>query len=85
MWVTDFVIRLLGREISGKLNLQEGTLDTKPWFQSKTIWTAVVAGLLGLYGAISSVHPLPLIPSWIYTLLSAVGLYGLRTADTKIG
>ena len=60
-------------------------METKPWYQSKTIWTAVIGALVGIYGAISSVHPLPAIPEWLLTLLASAGLYGLRTADTKIG
>lgn len=59
--------------------------ETKPWYQSKGIWTAIIGGLLGLYGAVSAIHPLPAIPTWVYTLLASMGLYALRTADTKIG
>jgi hypothetical protein len=81
----DWVANLIGKMIKGKLNLQEGTsMETKPWYTSKTIWTAVTGGLVALYGAISTVHPLPPIPSWVLTLLASLGLYGLRTADTKI-
>lgn len=60
-------------------------MPTKPWYQSKTIWTAVVGALIGIYGAIAAVHPLPPVPSWVLTILGSLGLYGLRTADTKIG
>lgn len=59
-------------------------MDTKTWYQSKTIWTAIVGALVGIYGAISTVHPLPPIPTWVYTILGSMGLVGLRTADTKI-
>jgi len=60
-------------------------METKKWYYSKTVWAAVVGGLIGLYGAVSSIHPLPPIPQWVFTLLASLGLYGLRTADTKIG
>lgn len=84
MWIPDFIIKLFGKKIAIELKLQEGTMETKAWYQSKTLWTAVVAGLVGVYGAVSQVHPLPAIPQWVLTLLAAMGLYGLRTADTKI-
>lgn len=81
----DFILRFIGRRIGDKLNLKENTeMETKPWYQSKTIWTAVVGGLLGVYGAISAIHPLPPVPSWVLTLLGSLGLYGLRTANTNI-
>ncbi len=81
----NVIAKIAGKWIAKKTNLQEGPMDTKQWYESKTIWTAVIGALVGIYGAISSVHPLPPIPSWIYSLLGAAGLYGLRTADTKIG
>lgn len=59
-------------------------MDSKPWYQSKTLWTAVIGAIVGIYGAISTIHPLPEIPTWVYTLLGSMGLWGLRTADTKI-
>ena len=86
MWLPDFIIKMIGRNVAEKLNLREDSkMETKPWYQSKTLWTAIVGGLVGIYQAVSAIHPLPAIPSFVFTLLSAVGLYGLRTADTKIG
>jgi len=82
----NFFAKIAGKYVAGKLNLQEDSkMETKPWYQSKTMWTAVVSGLVGVYQAVSTIHPLPPIPPFVYTLLAALGLYGLRTADTKIG
>lgn len=83
MWIPDFILKLAGKKLAIKLQL-EGAMESKPWYQSKTLWAAVVAGLIGIYGGISQVHPLPAIPQWVLTLLGAMGLWGLRTADTKI-
>jgi len=83
--IPDFLLKIVGRRIGDKIKLQENsTMENKKWFQSKTVWTAVVGGLLSIYTAIGTIHPLPVIPEWIYTLLGAIGLYGLRTADSKI-
>lgn len=82
----NFFAKIAGKYMSDKLGLQENNkMETKSWYQSKTLWTAIIGGLLGIYGAISTVHPLPPIPQWVLTLLASMGLYGLRTADTKIG
>lgn len=81
----NLLAKIAGKWIAKKADLQEGPMETKPWYQSKTLWTAMVGGLIGVYGAIGSFHPLPPIPNWVYTLLGSLGLYGLRTADTKIG
>lgn len=59
-------------------------MQTKAWYTSKTLWTATVAGLVGIYQAISTFHPLPPIPEWVYSLLGAAGLVGLRTANTQL-
>ena len=87
MLIPDFLLRLLGREISEKLNLEGGPMDeTKKWYLSKTIWSSVISGIIGIYLSLVSggVH-LPAIPGWISTVLGAVGVYGRVTADTKIG
>lgn len=86
MWIPDFVLKIFGRKIADKLNLQEGTLeDTKPWYQSKTIWAGAVAALVGVYNSIAAVKALPPIPDWVFTILGAIGIYTRATADTKIG
>jgi hypothetical protein len=84
MKVPDFIIKFFGKRMAVKLQLQEGNLENKKWYQSKTIWVAVVTAVLGLYTAIGAVVHLPPIPEWIYTLLAALGLYGLRTAEKPI-
>jgi len=86
MWTPDWLLKLIGKQVANKLELQEDkNMESKPWYKSQTIWTAVIAGVLGIYGAVSTIHPLPPIPEWVYTLLGAVGLHGLRTAATKVG
>lgn len=91
MWIPDFVLKLIGKEIGSKLDLQEGPMnDTKKWFQSKTIWTAVVTGLIGIYNVVAiSVlpafgHTAPAIPDFIFTILGAIGVYTRATATTQI-
>lgn len=61
-------------------------MDTKPWYQSKTILSAIGSGLMGLYLTLigAGLH-LPAVPPWVVTVLSAIGIYGRTTADTKIG
>lgn len=58
---------------------------SKPWYQSKTIWAAIVTGLVGLVQPISAVfgHPIA-VPLWIIEFLTGLGLYGLRTAVAPI-
>lgn len=85
MWIPDFILKFFGRKVADKLDLQEDSkMDTKKWYQSKTIWTSVVGALIGIYAAVSAVHPLPPIPEWVYTILASIGLYSLRTGETKI-
>jgi len=54
-------------------------VNTKEWWKSKTIWAAVITGVLGVVSAFGVS-----IPAELYALLAAFGLYGLRTAKTSL-
>lgn len=86
MFIPEWLLRVFGHKIAEKLNLQEGNVPTKPWWQSKTVLSNIVMGILGVWGSLvaNGVH-LPSVPAWVITLLSAVGIYGRVTADTQIG
>jgi hypothetical protein len=81
-----WVYRFAGKEIASKLDLKEGTImDTKKWYQSKTIWTAILGVVLGAIQPISTAfgHPIT-VPQWVLEVLAGMGLYGLRTGDQPI-
>lgn len=81
----SLIARIIGKKIGQKLDLKEGQVETKKWFQSKTIWTAVVTGVVGILQAVGTAtgHPIN-IPTWVYDVLGAIGLYSLRTGDKPI-
>ena len=47
----------------------------KKWYQSKTIWTAIIGGIIGVVEAFGVTVPPELI-----TILIAFGLYAIRDA-----
>lgn len=47
----------------------------KPWYKSKTIWTAIVAAGIGVAQAFGV-----MIPVWVFSILGALGLYSVRAA-----
>ena len=51
----------------------------KPWYMSKTIWVAIIAGVIGILHAFG----VP-VPEWVYAILGSVGLYSLRTAKKEV-
>ena len=55
-------------------------LKDKAWWASKTVWTAVVAGAVGVLEAVGVVTA---VPEVVWTLLAAFGLYGVRDAVGK--
>lgn len=59
-------------------------MNSKPWYQSKTIQSAIVTALAGLWNTVAVPHGMPAIPEWVYGLLGAVGVYSRATATTKI-
>ena len=52
----------------------------KAWWKSKTIWTSVIAGAVGVLQAAGVVEA---VPEVVWTLLAAFGLYGVRDAVGK--
>ena len=81
----NFIYKIIGKLIGNKLSLTEDIVESKNWYKSKTIWAAVVGGILGIVQAVGVAigHPI-VIPVYVYEILGALGLYGLRTSDTTI-
>ena len=52
----------------------------KAWYKSKTVWTSVIAGVVGVLQAAGVVEA---VPEVVWTLLAAFGLYGVRDAVGK--
>jgi esterase/lipase superfamily enzyme len=52
----------------------------KEWYKSKTIWTSVVAGVVGVLQAAGVVDQ---VPELVWTLLASFGLYSVRDAVGK--
>lgn len=66
-------------------------METKKWYQSKTIWSGIITILITVYNTIQPLLAqyfgikLPVIPDWVYTILGALGIYGRVVANKKIG
>ena len=52
----------------------------KAWWKSKTVWTSIVAGVVGVAQAAGLIEA---VPEVVWTLLAAFGLYGVRDAGGK--
>lgn len=55
-------------------------LKDKAWWKSKTIWTSVIAGVVGVLQATGYIDQVPEI---VWTLLASFGLYSIRDAVGK--
>lgn len=85
-----FFAKLAGKFLHHKLELTEGTLPTKPWYRSETIWSDVLTIVIAIVGFVDVyVTHGKIVSSPIYgtilTLLGAMGIHGRLTSDTKIG
>jgi len=60
-------------------------METKKWYQSKAVLTAIVGVILGAIQPISAAvgHPI-VVPNWVLEVLAGFGLYSLRTAKTDV-
>ena len=52
----------------------------KAWWKSKTVWTSVIVGVVGVLQALGAIET---VPEVVWTLLAAFGLYGVRDAVGK--
>lgn len=60
-------------------------MQTKAWYQSKTIWAAIVTILITAWNAgVNSIFSLPVIPDFVYAILGFLGLYSRVTANSVI-
>lgn len=92
MAIPLWAAKLAGKFLAKKLDLKEGTVeDSKKWYQSKAVLAGLATALFGTYELVkTNVAPnfgwtLPDIPSWVFTLLGAMGIWGRVTAEKKIG
>ena len=59
-------------------------MDTKKWYESKSVWVAVITGALAMVEPVSMAMGKPIkIPLWIYEVLGGLGLYSLRAGQGK--
>lgn len=82
----SWVYKYVGKKISQKLELQEGNaMETKKWYQSKAVWSAILMVIVGAVQPISSSfgHPIT-VPQWIIDVLMGMGIYGVRTGDKPV-
>jgi hypothetical protein len=54
---------------------KEAELGALPFWKNKVFWTVLVTGLVGLYNSLSPIVGLPSLPSYVITILAALGLY----------
>lgn len=59
-------------------------IGVKSWWQSKTIWSGIIAVLLAAYGTAAVQFGLPQVPEFVYALLGALGIYGRAVATKEI-
>ena len=57
-------------------------LVDKSWYKSKTVWTSIIVGVVGVLQAFGAIEA---VPEVVWTLLAAFGLYGVRDAVGKSG
>jgi hypothetical protein len=73
-----------GKEVVDQYLKEDKDMDGKSKWQSKSVWTAIIAVLLGAVQPISTAlgHPV-VVPTWVYEVLAGFGLYALRDGLNK--
>ena len=65
---------------------EEGKMEAqlKSKWKSKTVWTAIIAALLGAVQPVSTALGQPIeVPMWVYEVLAGFGLYALRDGQNR--
>ncbi len=96
LWMYRLIGKMIGKELNlvEDINMADGTVvvpapgtpvETKKWYQSKAVWSALVTALLGAIQPVSAAfgHPIA-VPLWIIEVLAGLGIYGIRTADKPV-
>lgn len=64
-------------------------METKKWYQSKTIWMGIVTAVIGAVETICRLFGVDLSTVWwfgiVVFILGACGIYGRVNTTTKIG
>ena len=90
-WFKNLIARKAGKKIAREIGLQEGNVEKRAWFRSKTVWSGVLAVLVAGYNGVREPVgaqfgvTLPPIPEWAFALLGGLGIYGRATAQGPIG
>lgn len=81
---------MAGKWMAKKVDLQEGTMETKTWYKSKTIWSDIatvavsIVGLVDVHFTGGKIATNPIYQT-ILAILGGMGIYTRSTATTKIG
>lgn len=90
--IPQFFAKMFGKYAANKLNLKDDNPmnESKPWYQSKTIWSDVativvaIVGFVDVHFAHGSITSSPAY-SVAMTVLGAMGIVTRTTATAKIG
>jgi hypothetical protein len=82
--IVKWIYKVIGKDVSKKLGLEDKEMETTPWYKSKAKLAAIVGALLVALGQVSTAlgHPI-VIPQWVLEILGAIGIYGIRDAIQK--
>ena len=76
--------KIAGKAVASKLKLEDGPMETKKWFASKTLWAAVYIILSGAYQTVRALLApnLPEIPPFVDTLMNT--LCGVQVVKARM-
>lgn len=83
------IAKFAGKWLAKKTNLQEGTMGTKKWYTSKTIWSDVatvaisIVGLVDVHFTGGKIATNPIYQT-VLALLGGMGIYTRVNATTTL-
>jgi hypothetical protein len=89
MKIPNFLLVFAGKQVAKQIGLTEDPVDTKKWYQSKTIWSdvlTIVVAIVGFVDAHVTGGKIATNPGYqgVLTVLAAIGIYGRKTATATI-
>lgn len=73
-------------DLQDEINREEGIMESKKWYQSKTIWTSIVMISISLLSLLADINIVPAeialkVSGFIGTVAGAFGIYLRTTSD----
>jgi hypothetical protein len=75
----------MGRRLVSQTLKEDSEMEGKKWFESKTIWMAVIQGAVGVFAAVVTANPALATVGWVLLAKSVLDILLRMVTDKPVG